>query len=262
MARNSEWVRRNDGLRTDCGLVAGALSSPQQFEYLMEQWAASSHGYLGWFLLRHRLVAGETAVPPAVAAIWADVKSRLLQRLHARWGRGGISFRSLLCEAIHHSCHGWQKRQHYRPGISGLASPIPGNDQELKRGQREDVLNKARERLHRHQLERQAKRNQYYRVFQAWEADPGASHAVLNDRLTREPGASPLDSQNFRQTLGRALDLFGRYLAEETAGLFAETEELSTEKLRQAFEELDLMECYAQRSKHCRVLLQLDDDGW
>jgi hypothetical protein len=260
MARHkavSEWMRRNRALITDQALVMAAIDDPDRCRELMSRYRKSSWGYIDWFLLIHKIVVDADGRKAATRGIWEGVLATMPERLATRWSQGNVGFRVLLCEAIHESYFGWQKMGAYKPSIDGLASPIPGDEAELLRWQRFEILEKARERL---RLDGEKTRTKRYQSFLAWEADKNASHHTLNVAMARMAGCRPLDPQDFRQTLSRARDRFGRYLAEEVGRLFAEKDGLDVDKFRDAFEKLDLMEDYALKSKHCRELLDLADD--
>ena len=74
------------------------------------------------------------------------------------------------------------------------------------------------------------------------------------------PGGRRLDPPAFRKALGRARDQFGKYLFEEVAAWIVERDASGPEIYRQAFEEMDLMDDYALKSKSCRWLLGLEDE--
>ena len=255
---NTQWLVRNRPLITDQGLVRDALVDPVRLGNLLGRYRRSSCSYLDWLLLHHRLVIDADDRKEAIRRIWDGVVAMMPDRLAARWSKGNIGLRELLCEAIHESCYAWQKIATYRPGIAGLASPVPGDDTELLRRQRADVLDKARERLRRDDQQTTTRR---YLAFITWESDKDAPHQTLNVRMARQAGCSPLNPEDFRQTLSRACDRFGKYLAEEVEALFSETDRLNVEKFRDAFERLDLIEEYALKSKHCRFLLDLSGEA-
>ena len=252
----SEWVARTCGLKTVRGWVDDALDEPARFADYLGRYRASSEGYLDWLLLRHKIVLDSGDRQRAVRQIWTRVIAAMPGRLKAEWRDGRKGFRDLLCEAIHACCHDWQRGE-YTPPSHGLASPVPGDDAQLLLRQREEVLEKARGRLLRH---KEGTVNGYYEAFRAWEADKDAPRQTLNHRMARATGRRPLDPQDFRKTLSRAWDLFGRYLAEEVSGLFDRPDKLDVEALRVAFERLDLMEEYAVKFRHCRALLDLPAD--
>lgn len=254
----TQWLVRTRLLITDQGLVRDALADPVRFSVLMGRHRRSSCSYLDWLLIHHRLVIDAEERKEAIRRIWEGVVASMPDRLATRWSKGNTSLRELLCEAIHESCYEWQKIITYTPGTCGLASPVAANDAELLRRQRADVLEKARERL---RLDDQKTKTRRYLAFITWEADKEASHQALNTAMARQAGCRPLDPQDFRQTLVRACDRFGRYLAEEVEALFIESDRLNVEKFRNAFERLDLIEDYALKSKHCRLLLELSGDA-
>jgi hypothetical protein len=101
----------------------------------------------------------------AVEGIWEIVMTAMPQQLIERWSQGGISLRALLCETVHQSCYRWQKEKDYVPGIQGLASPVPGDDEALLQEQRRDILDRARDRLKGFKSDNEDDINYLYHAF-------------------------------------------------------------------------------------------------
>lgn len=260
--RNSEWERRTLGRLTDRGLVGDALGNETAFRKLMKRYQGIVTGYLKWFLLRHKLVPDEKAGAEAAAQIWCELITAMPAKLAEKWSLGGTSFRDLLLEGTHEAYYGWHKRNQYKPPVMGLVTPGQVDNEEFYRKAREDLLSKAREKLKSYQREQEGKKkkkNLYHVVFCLWD-DHREHHDSLNARLAALSGSDPLDPNNFRKTLNRARDKFGYYLFDEVAAWVAQREVPSQEKYRRAFEELDLMDDYAMKSKSCRALLGIEDD--
>lgn len=252
---NTAWIEWNSELRTNRELVQKAMIDPNHFDKLMRRHRHASLGYLDWFLLKHKIVLDPEARKAAALQIWGVAKQTLPGLLRTVWSQGNIGFRKVLYKAMSDGYYEWEKMRAYKPGIDGLASPMLGEEEELLRRQREDVLGYARERLRLHSEE---KKNQRYAVFMAWEADKDGRRRDLAARLAAT--GQRLNDDDFRKTLGRAWDQFGRYLADEVLELFGERDDLTVAKFRDACEQLDLMEDYALNSKYCRRLLGLPDD--
>ncbi len=253
--RNSEWERRMQKLRTDQGLVGEALGNPNTFKKMMHRYYGPVAGYLTFFLLRHKLASNEKAAGEAAELIWEELKRMLPERLAEEWGQGGKTFRDLLREGVHITCHSWSK-----PATRALISPGPDDDVEWKHQMRRALLGKALEKLKAYQREHEGKGNLYYVIFRLWDGHREDSLEALNARLASLPGGRRLDPPAFRKALGRARDQFGKYLFEEVAAWIVERDASGPESYRQAFEEMDLMDDYALKSKSCRWLLGLEDE--
>lgn len=258
--RNSEWERRTLGRLTDRGLVGEALGNEEAFRKLMKRYQGIVTGYLKWFLLRHKLVPDEKAGAEAAAQIWGELTTAMPAKLAKKWSFGSTRFRDLLLEGTHEAYYGWHKRNQYKPPVMGLVTPGQEDNAEFYRKAREDLLGKARAKLKSYQREQEGRKNLYHVVFCLWDNHRDERYDSLNARLAALSGGHPLDPRNFRKTLNRAQDKFGYYLFDEVAAWVAQREMPSQETYRQAFEELDLMDDYAMKSKACRALLGIEDD--
>jgi hypothetical protein len=206
-------------------------------------------------LLRHKLVADEAAAVDAGTMIWGELTLVMPAKLAEKWSHGSVSFRDLLREGVHEACYSWSK-----PAMRPLISSEPDDDKAWKDEARPDLLSKARERLKSYQREHEGRGNLYYAIFRLWDEHREESLDALNARLAALPGGRRLDPPAFRKTLGRARDLFGKYLFEEVAAWIAERDVPSPEKYIQTFEELDIMDDYANHSKNCRWLLGMEEE--
>ena len=251
---NSEWDRRLRELQTDQGLVGNSMNDPDIFMSMMSRYQGVVTGYVASFLLRHKLVSDEKEADEASALIWQELHRVLPGTLAEKWGRGKKSFRDLLRKGVHRACHTWSK-----PATRALLSPGPTDDAAWKEGERRMLLAKALEKLKAYQREHERKGTLYYVIFRLSEEHKEESYDELDGRLAALPGGRRLGSAAFRKAIGRARDQFGRYLFEEVAAWVAERDTPSPEKYVKVFEELDLMDDYARKSKSCRWLLGLED---
>jgi hypothetical protein len=134
------------------------------------------------------------------------------------------------------------------------------DDGAWNQAERQALLDQARQRLKSYQRENEARGTLYHAIFRLREDHPDESLDALNDRLASLPGGRRLDPRAFRQALGRARDLFGKFLFEAVAASIAERDVPTREKYLEAFEQLDLMDDYALKSKTCRWLLGVEED--
>ena len=203
-ARNSEWERRMQELRTDQGLVRDALRHPSKFQAMMKRYHRPVMGYVICILLRHKLASNENAAVEAAKLIWEELIRTLPEKL-ARMGMRKQSFRDLLRKGIHIAIHSWSK-----PITRALISTGPDDDKAWKDEERKALLEKALEKLKSYQREHEVKGNLYYVIFRLWDRHREDSLDELNDRLAALPGGRRLDPQAFRKALSRARDQFGK----------------------------------------------------
>jgi hypothetical protein len=253
--RNSEWERRMHELRTNQGLVGKSIHSPHVFAVMLKRYYKPVAGYLTYFLLRHKLAPDEKAAGDAAELIWEELKRSLPERLAGEWAQGKKSFRDLLREGVHLACHSWSK-----PATHALLLSGADDDNAWKDQIRRDLLDKALERLKAFQREHEGKGNLYYVIVRLWEENREDSLEGLNARLAALPGGRRLDPRAFRKAFGRARGKFLTYLYEEVAAWIVERDLVGPEELLRAFEELDLLDDYALKSKYCRWQLGLEDE--
>lgn len=253
--RNSEWETRLAGFRTDCGLVEIALQDPTKAQELLARYRKPVMGYLNWFLIYHKLVADEDAAAGAARVIWNELRRAFPERLANGWGEGKKGFRELLREGVYLAYHSWMK-----PATRKLISPGAADDQTWRDMIRQALLDRALEKLKAYQRANERKGNRYYVIFRLWDKNRLDTNHVLNARLAAHPNGRRLDAENFKQSLGRARNKFGEYLFEEVATWLAQHEPSKLEQYLSTFEELDLMDDYAMKSKTCRWLLGLEDE--
>ena len=254
LKKNSEWDRRTRALATDRGLVGKALADDRAFADLMGRYRGAAVGYLTAILLRQKIAADQQAAAADAAAIWEWLIKSFPDTLAGKWRAGGVSFRVLLRGTVHDACASWSK-----PAMRKIMTLEP-DEEAWRHHVRDTILDKARERLGSFQRENEARGNLYHAIFRLWETHSDKSLDELNERLATLPGGRRVDPAAFRQALGRARDLFGKYLIDEVSAWIAERDAPTPEKLRAAFEEMDLMNDYASKSKHCRFMLELEDD--
>jgi hypothetical protein len=251
--RNSEWEKRLAGRQTRRESLMKVIGGTQSLRYFMKNYERLVIEYVGCLLIDHKEVADAEARSTASREIWEELIEALPAKLASEWGEGGVRFRDILRVAVHEAHFSWS-----RPGRSEKAvSERIAEDEAWYRGWRSHLLRKAMERLKHHQRENEAK-NIYFTIFCVWDEDHTLSHEARNDRLATRLNGRRLTPENFRKTLGRAWDLFGRYLAEAVKGDYLDGDAtITAADYRQAFEELDLMD-YVERSEYCREISQVD----
>ena len=251
--KNSEWEKRLAFRQTRQQSLIEVIRGKQPIHIFMKNYKSLVVEYVECLLLNHKEVADAGARSTAAREIWKELIEALPGKLASVWGEGGVRFRDILRVAVHEAHFSWSRPDRSEKAVSERIV----QDEAWYRGWRSHLLRKTMERLKHHQRENEAK-NIYFTIFCVWDEDHALSHEARNDRLAARLNGRRLTPENFRKTLGRAWDLFGRYLAEAVKGDYLDGDAtITAADYRRAFEELDLMD-YVERSEYCREISQVD----
>ena len=143
--RNSEWEKRFAHRATARELLVQVAGGTLPLEDFLGAYRTLVLGYLNWFLARHKLAADEAARAVASERIWAELLAALPGKIDRRWSRGGVTFRELLREAVHEATFAWSHPHRTEAAVQARISPDSGDDEELRRRIRADLIEKGRE---------------------------------------------------------------------------------------------------------------------
>jgi len=249
---NSAWKERFGEKSTVHELLLQVADGVLPLEDFMRRYKRLVLDYLRHFLSRHKIVGDETKVREASAEIWRILLESLPEKIADQWRDGASSFRDILREAVHEAHFNWSRPDRSEAAVRSRILPNADDDAGWLRSARADVIEKARARLLEYQRVNQNRNNVYHTLFCLWDEDHDQSHAVLSERLAA--AGHRLSPENFRKTIGRAVDSFGRYLGEAVGDWIAKRGPVTSEDYARAFEELDLME-YAEKSNYCKEMM-------
>jgi hypothetical protein len=251
--KNSDWEKRLAGRLTRRASLIEVIGGRQSLREFMKTYERLVIEYVGCLLIDHKEVADAEACSTASRKIWEELIEALPDKLTSEWGEPGVRFRDILRVAVHEAHFSWSHPHRSEKVVMGRIS----QDEAWHQGWRSHVLRRAKERLKRHQRENEPK-NIYFTIFCVWDEDHDSRHEAMIQRRANIPNGRGVTPANFRQTLGRACELFGRYLVEAVKGDYLDGDATITPAdYCRAFEELDLM-AYVERSDFCQEISRID----